>query len=471
MKKNSQKIFYQRLKSPTILPLLLLLLNFSQNAASATKSTNSRRSGFYIDNGQNQTIIHRVPRNIINSDYEYKILKLFGLPEYLQNVTIKAPPIKRSAPKFLLNIYKNVPAFADATSRHVNQKREVSSEFGLTDKSLNTIEKSDVIMTFVAQKKHGAPGVKPDRLNRIWFDVRSVKEDNTFLSAELRLYRDRFEKDSTNREFRITVHRVVSSKNGEREIIYVDAVDTEFERVGWITLNISESLNFWINNNHRDNRGLTLVFHTLDGSGYRRSNPEEIGIVGFDGDLEKQPFMAGFFKSSKLLRLGLNNDLDDEDDEEYDKNEEEEDSDDEEYDNDDSSDEDDNDRRTKRSEDSEFRDLLKKLTKEKTLPLPCNRKEFHIDFKELGSFRDWIIAPETLDAFSCDGRCSFPLGAGATKHAMIQALVHLKADKSIPEPCCVPAKLSPISVLYYVDENTPLLKKLENMVVDKCSCQ
>ena len=452
MKKNSHKIFHQRLKLPTILSLLLLLSNFPQNAASTTKSTNSRRSGFYIDNGQNQTIINRVPRNIMNSDYEYKILNLLGLPDYLRNVTIKAPPIKRSAPKFLLDIYKNVPPFADPTSRHIRQKREVSSEFGLTDKSLDTIEKSDVIMTFVAQKKHGAPGVKPDRLNRIWFDVRSVKENDTFLSAELRLYRDRFEKNSTNRSFRITVHRFVSSTNGERKMIYVDVVDTEFDRVGWITLNISESLNFWINNNPRDNRGLNLVFHTLGESGYRQSNPEEIGIVGFDGDLEKQPFMAGFFRSSKWPRFGLNNDLDDEDDKEESDDEE--------------NDEDDNTGRTKRSGGSKFRDLLK--TRGKKL---CTRKEFHINFKELGPFSDWIVAPETLNAYFCDGRCRFPLSNNVTSHAMIQAFVHFHTDESIPEPCCVPAKLSPISLIYYVDENTPKLEIYQNMIVDECRCQ
>ena len=271
MKKNSQKIFHQCLKLPTILPLLLLLLNFSQNAESTTKSTNSRGSGFYIDNGHNQAIIHRAPRNIKNSGYR-------------RNVKIKGPPLNHAATQFLLNIQK-------------------------------TIESNDVVTTFVAQKKYGAPGVNPDSLNRIWFDVRSVKKHEKFLSAELHLYRDSFKKNSSNRKFRITVHRVVRSKNGERKKIQVDAVEAEFERVGWIILNISESLNFWINNSPRDNRGLTLTFHILDESGYRRSSPEEIGIVGFDGELEKLPFMAGFSKRSKNPRFGPVEDFDNEDDE------------------------------------------------------------------------------------------------------------------------------------------------------------
>lgn len=87
-------------------------------------------------------------------------------------------------------------------------------------------------------------------------------------------------------------------------------------------------------------------------------------------------------------------------------------------------------------------------------------------------FQDWIIAPDGYDAYYCSGECNFPLNAhmNATNHAIVQTLVHLVSPGKVPKPCCAPTKLSPISVLYFLDESNVILKKYKNMVVKSCGC-
>lgn len=87
-------------------------------------------------------------------------------------------------------------------------------------------------------------------------------------------------------------------------------------------------------------------------------------------------------------------------------------------------------------------------------------------------FKDWIIAPDGYGAFYCSGECNFPLNAhmNATNHAIVQTLVHLMYPYDVPKPYCAPTKLTPISVLYFLDDSNVILKKYKNMVVKSCGC-
>ncbi|MGH0158573.1 UNVERIFIED_CONTAM: hypothetical protein FKN15_069763 [Acipenser sinensis] len=80
---------------------------------------------------------------------------------------------------------------------------------------------------------------------------------------------------------------------------------------------------------------------------------------------------------------------------------------------------------------------------------------------------DWVIAPQGYSAYYCDGECSYPLGScmNATNHAIMQLV-----PDEVPKACCAPTKLSPISVLFYDDNNNVILKKHRNMVVKACGC-
>ncbi|KAG8184294.1 hypothetical protein JTE90_008979 [Oedothorax gibbosus] len=104
---------------------------------------------------------------------------------------------------------------------------------------------------------------------------------------------------------------------------------------------------------------------------------------------------------------------------------------------------------------------------------PCRRKPLHVSFAAI-NYDQWIIAPPTYEAFECTGRCSFPMSAhlAPTKHAIIQTLMHSLEPKQVSRACCVPIKLSPMSILYVEDDGTVTYKyDYEDMVVAECGCR
>ncbi|MGH0127958.1 UNVERIFIED_CONTAM: hypothetical protein FKN15_014197 [Acipenser sinensis] len=102
----------------------------------------------------------------------------------------------------------------------------------------------------------------------------------------------------------------------------------------------------------------------------------------------------------------------------------------------------------------------------------CSKKPLHVNFKELG-WDDWIIAPLDYEAYHCEGVCDFPLRSHLepTNHAIIQTLMNSMDPNSTPPSCCVPSKLSPISILYIDSGNNVVYKQYEDMVVESCGCR
>ena len=416
-------------------------------------------SSLYIDNSIDQTMMYTVATKAEIIAIEHKILKLLGLNYKPKKLTDKVPLMKRSASNFVLKIYKNL-----LDEDNDVESPKCMSEFNLTSESLITIEKSDVIVTFAAQEKskaaqqsHRVIREKPDRIKRIWFDVSSLPKVTKLISAELRLYRGRQAENHKYHagSFLITVYRVVRRKYSQRHNEFVDSVNTTSGQVGWIILNISKSLEHWIAN-PRDNKGLLISIVPSAMAKYHlpfhEIRPEDIGIVGFSGIPEHQPFMAGYFKSFGLCQTDVGDEACEVDSE-----------------------------RVKRSDASENLSNLfsKHLQHRKTLfrysSLPqnsCRMQTFYVSFKDL-QWSDWIIAPVGYEAYYCAGKCEFPLSApmNATNHAYIQNLMHLLHRGKIPKPCCAPTILSPMSILYFLDDNKIALKKYENMVVGGCGCQ
>lgn len=111
----------------------------------------NRMSGLYVDNGQDQTVVHRIVTQREKREVEHEILNLLGLPDRPRSTVGKVPQVKRSAPKFLLDIYKN--ALGENEEKPVGGSTSKSDEFDLTGQDLRAIDQSDVIMTFQAHSK------------------------------------------------------------------------------------------------------------------------------------------------------------------------------------------------------------------------------------------------------------------------------------------------------------------------------
>ncbi|XP_076599278.1 growth/differentiation factor 10 [Chaetodon auriga] len=103
----------------------------------------------------------------------------------------------------------------------------------------------------------------------------------------------------------------------------------------------------------------------------------------------------------------------------------------------------------------------------------CSRRNLRVDFADIG-WSEWIIAPKAFDAYYCAGTCGFPMPkvARPSNHATIQSIVRaVGIIPGVPEPCCVPEKMSPLAVLYQDESRNPVLKVYPNMSVQSCSCR
>uniref|UniRef100_A0A1A8L3Z6 Decapentaplegic and Vg-related 1 n=3 Tax=Nothobranchius TaxID=28779 RepID=A0A1A8L3Z6_9TELE len=102
----------------------------------------------------------------------------------------------------------------------------------------------------------------------------------------------------------------------------------------------------------------------------------------------------------------------------------------------------------------------------------CKARRLYIDFKDVG-WQDWIIAPQGYMANYCHGECPYPLSESlkGNNHAILQTLVHTLDPQGTPQPCCVPIRLSPISLLYYDNNDNVVLRHYQDMVVDECGCR
>nr|XP_012147226.1 PREDICTED: protein 60A-like [Megachile rotundata] len=403
--------------------VFLLIIIFYANSETS--------SGFYIDNGFNQTVLYKAFNYKQKREIERELLNILELPEKPNRITHRALLIKRSAPKFLLNIYKNVLSSDRDTS--------IQEEFNLNDHYINVIDQSDFIMTFGAHNPYSGNASKTNRGKRIWFDVSEVPREEYIIAAELRLYQSLHENIGFNETYTVAVYRVARTKSGGRIKHFIDSANTVTGKEDWITLNINEALEHWIKY-PKENRGLFLAVYHDNYTGHIM-RPDDIGIVGVLGIPDKQPFMVGFFKNSG--------------------------------------------NRSKREvifkqkkdtvlEKQHFTKVqnpyVDSVTRKRREQI-CSMKTLYVSFKDL-QWQDWIIAPEGYNAYYCSGECSFPLNIrmNATNHAIVQTLVHLMKPNEIPKPCCAPSKLSPISVLYFLDDSNVVLRKYKNMVINSCGC-
>ncbi|XP_072565728.1 growth/differentiation factor 10 [Paramormyrops kingsleyae] len=106
-------------------------------------------------------------------------------------------------------------------------------------------------------------------------------------------------------------------------------------------------------------------------------------------------------------------------------------------------------------------------------PRSCFRRYLKVDFADIG-WSEWILSPKSFDAYYCSGTCQFPMSkvVRPSNHATIQSIVKAVGITSgIPEPCCVPDKMNPLSVLFLDEGHNVVLKVYPGMSVETCACR
>uniref|UniRef100_A0A6J0SV78 Nodal n=1 Tax=Pogona vitticeps TaxID=103695 RepID=A0A6J0SV78_9SAUR len=128
-------------------------------------------------------------------------------------------------------------------------------------------------------------------------------------------------------------------------------------------------------------------------------------------------------------------------------------------------------RRKRHRRQKKFQGLSSLSLKEPKIENLCHRVDFYVDFEEIG-WGSWIIYPKRYNAFRCDGKCPVPLEEKflPTNNAYMQSVLKYYHPEKVPAACCIPVRLSPLSLLYY-EEGRVSLGHHEDMIVEECGCR
>ncbi|XP_023135165.1 inhibin beta B chain [Amphiprion ocellaris] len=104
----------------------------------------------------------------------------------------------------------------------------------------------------------------------------------------------------------------------------------------------------------------------------------------------------------------------------------------------------------------------------------CCRQQFYIDFRLIG-WNDWIIAPSGYFGNYCEGSCpAYMAGVPGSASSFHTAVVNQYRMRGMSpgsmNSCCIPTKLSTMSMLYFDDEYNIVKRDVPNMIVDECGC-
>ncbi|XP_070761036.1 southpaw [Enoplosus armatus] len=100
----------------------------------------------------------------------------------------------------------------------------------------------------------------------------------------------------------------------------------------------------------------------------------------------------------------------------------------------------------------------------------CRKVDMWVDFDHIG-WDEWIVHPKRYNAYRCEGECPTPLDESfrPTNHAYMQSLLRHHHPERGSCPSCVPTRLSPLSMLYYENDDLAL-RHHEDMIVEECGC-
>lgn len=113
----------------------------------------SALSGFYYDNGIDQTVVHKHLNKREKKEMQSEILHLLGL-QHRPRPALPTWPGKKlhvednlsSAPRFLIDVYQSM---IEEDSGELKLTPELIKEFNVSYLDLNSMSQADIIMSFV----------------------------------------------------------------------------------------------------------------------------------------------------------------------------------------------------------------------------------------------------------------------------------------------------------------------------------
>ncbi len=401
------------------------------------ESTAQPTTGFYTDDGLQQTVIlegSQISRQH-QEEIQQEILAILGLtnrPEPLPH------PRQMAAPRYMLQLYNyllqdsedNLESLRNKPWLHLLENLTMGGMAGL-------VGKVDLIMSFINQveRRH----LQSDGGRLFYFDANEVPASETVAGAELRMYKKASPWLQGRDPITIRVYQLIQGREPQERVpVLEETLNVSSLYEGWLYANVTRTTLKWTQD-PESNRGIYITL--TDSFGYDL-DPQYCGLVGNEGEEDKQVFMVAFFREEQHLRVRRRRSATRTED------------------------------RIDQSHTISSRQWSSYYHPENSRETQCQRKTFYVNFRDLG-WQDWIIAPEAYSAYYCAGQCNFPLSAemNATNHAIVQTLAHLMDPENVPLPCCAPTEMASVSVLHYDDNSNVILKKFRNMVAKACGCQ
>jgi hypothetical protein len=115
-------------------------------------------SGFYYDNGVDQTVVHKHLNKREKKEMQSKILHLLGL-QHRPRPVLMLPSKRRpqlddglsSAPRFLIDVYQSL---TEEDSGELKLTPDlIEKEFNVSDSDVLSVDQADIIMSFVNRGK------------------------------------------------------------------------------------------------------------------------------------------------------------------------------------------------------------------------------------------------------------------------------------------------------------------------------
>ncbi|XP_068188924.1 bone morphogenetic protein 8A [Antennarius striatus] len=411
--------------------------------------------GLSLWSQQAEAVVHSSFRRLSGrekKEMQKEILSVLGLPGRPRPHPPLRPP--SSAPLFMLDLYHAMSADGDDEGNEILISGPGMGKFGGAERlahvsyappTLSThspplgtvVSEADTVMSFVNLVEQERDLLQPRPYwKEFRFDLTPLPQGETVTAAEFRIYKTLTMGQRANRTLHISVYEIQrENRNREPELVLLDMQSVSAGQEGWLAFDVTTAANHWLLH-PRSNLGIRLYVETEED---RSLSAGWIGLVGRRGPRSKQPFMVTFFRENQIPcrppRAVKPHP-----------------------------------RRKKPKYDLPVPSIHNR-SPANSGGQPCKKHELYVSFSDLG-WKDWVLAPTGYPAYYCDGECFYPLGScmNATNHALIQQVVHLLKPDEVPKACCAPTKLSPISVLFYDDNNNVILKKHRNMVVKTCGC-
>lgn len=389
-------------------------------------------------------------------ELQSELLHLLGLKQRSRPASLRGGQ-NHSAPQFMLDVYNSLSTSIEIgdddnddgdTEMYNGYNLDVLSSimrmgnFNYTNSEIRAVDDADTIMSLPVH--HRSQSLEKHGAHRYHFGATSVNGHDVLTSAELRVYRDIPSEEYRNGIFRVKVYQI----SGDGGHNFLDSFIVDGSDVGWIVFDVTVASQI-LQGYPGSRLSIQLIAEDIQ---RQEIDPDLIGFKGISADDLLEPFMVAFFKTHEDIREEHLSRV----------------------------------RRSRRLKKKNkkggntgisvmpqdpMQNIYDNVPVTRKPNRECRRRRMEVNFSDL-EWNNWIIAPGSYPAFSCQGECSFPLHdkLNATNHAIVQTLVHSLNPNLVPKACCAPTKLGPIQVLYFDDATNVILRRYRNMVVKACGC-